>query len=47
MDALKKCKASNSADDIQRRTKEVDVMTEKKVDKVSALLKKKEEELNA
>ncbi len=46
MDEIKKLKGSISEDDTRRITKEVDVLTEKKLEKVQKLFKDKETELN-
>ncbi|CAM6002158.1 unnamed protein product [Sphagnum balticum] len=45
MDSIKKLKGSISEDDVRKLTKEVDGLTEKKLEKVSQLLKNKESKL--
>jgi ribosome recycling factor len=47
MDEIKKLKGSISEDDSRRITKEVDVLAEKKVDKVQKIFKDKETELSS
>ena len=47
MDEIKKLKGSISEDDSRRITKEIDVLAEKKVDKVQKIFKDKETELSS
>ena len=48
MDALKKAKGGSiSEDDIRKLTKDIDTMTEKKVEKVVKLMKEKEKEISS
>jgi ribosome recycling factor len=45
MDALKKLKGSISEDDTRRFSKEVETLTEKKLEKIVKLLKDKEKDI--